>query len=130
MIRAVDSHGVTWAVVLGGFEVTSRRIETGGVAHAKLQVDRRGDAHQIGDFVVADRAAEIVRGFDVEVDLRGVTHVLEAVAQLVGAAQRRSIALTRMPCGPQSNARRRVIPTSPDLAASRAMVTVWSAGAS
>ena len=48
--------------------MASRRVDVGGVPQAELDVDRRRDADQLRDLVVADEAADVVRRLDVEVE--------------------------------------------------------------
>ena len=43
-------------------------VDVGRVAQPELHVDGRGDADQLGDLVMADEAAEVVRRLDVDVE--------------------------------------------------------------
>src|SRR5262249_7658408 len=48
-------------------QVVTGRVDARRVADRELQVDGRGDPYELGDLVVADRAAEVVRALDVDV---------------------------------------------------------------
>ena len=44
------------------------RVNVRRVAQTELEIDRRGHPDDLGHFVIADEAAEVVRHFDVEID--------------------------------------------------------------
>ena len=44
------------------------RVDVRGIAQAQLHVDRRGDADDLGQLVIADEAAEAVWSLDIQVE--------------------------------------------------------------
>ena len=46
----------------------ARRVDIGRISQAELDVDRRCDADQLGNLVVADETADVVRRLDVDVE--------------------------------------------------------------
>src|SRR6188768_3656732 len=51
-----------------GFKMGAGRVDIRRVAESKLEIDRRADADDFTDFVMPNKAADIVWNFDVDVE--------------------------------------------------------------
>ena len=50
------------------FQVRAAGVDVGSVAQTKLEVDGRRDSHDLGDLVVTDKASDVVRNLDVDIE--------------------------------------------------------------
>src|SRR5256885_12643647 len=66
-----------YTTLFRSLEVRTARINIRRVAQAEFQIDRRGHANQLRDFVIAHESADVIRRFDVEIDGRSEEHTSE-----------------------------------------------------